>query len=64
MDVSESFIDRHYSEIFRHPDPLDHHLAPETAVPVWAEALNRTTAVAPLLMEAALMRRTLNRLSK
>jgi hypothetical protein len=43
VDASESFIDQSTGVIrerFRHADPLDHHLSPETAGPIWAEAIN------------------------
>lgn len=43
VDPSEAFIDPSTGvirDIFRHSDPLDHHLAPETAGPIWAAALN------------------------
>lgn len=47
VDPSETFVDPSTGvirDIFRHSDPLDHHLAPETAGPIWAAALNSALA--------------------
>jgi hypothetical protein len=44
VDPSATFVDPATGvirDVFRHSDPLNHHLAPETAGPVWAEALNK-----------------------
>ena len=43
-DISERLIDAKtgvISDEYRHADPLNHHLDPERAAPLWAEALNK-----------------------
>ncbi|KSV94289.1 hypothetical protein [Sinorhizobium sp. GL28] len=44
VDISERLIDGKtgvISDEYRHADPLNHHLDPERAAPLWAEALNK-----------------------